>query len=89
LGPHHVLAVDHRAVEDFYGLGVAAAVVCGAAEEVHADAVALLQHRLSLFARRNHVAAGLVVAADGDDAAVGTCPAAGRGEDSREDSCEA
>lgn len=86
--PHHILLVDHRAIEDFDGLGVAA-VVGVAAEEVHANAVALLHHRLALLARRDGIAARLVVASDRHDAAVGTGSAAGRGEDARENPREA
>ena len=87
LSAHHVFRVDHRAVKDFDGLGV---VVPRAAEEVHADAVAFLGHGLPLLGRRGVVAACRVVAAaDGDDAAVGTGSAAGRGEYAREDAREA
>jgi hypothetical protein len=89
LGPYHVLGIDHCAVKDFHGLGVAVAVVRGAAEEVHANAVALLHHRLPLLARCDHVAARLVVASDSHDAAVGARAPAGRGENARENPREA
>jgi len=83
LGADHVFVVDHRAVVDIAGL-----VVVGiAAEEVHADAVALLHHRLPLIARRAKAARR--AAADGDDASVGTRPSAGSGEDTRENSSKA
>jgi hypothetical protein len=81
LGPHHIVVVDDSAVEDF---GLVAAIVGVAAEEVHADAVALLHHRPPLLARRDVITARLVLASNSHNPAVGTCSAAGRGEDSRE-----
>jgi hypothetical protein len=81
--PHHILVVDHGAIEDFDGL-VVAAFVGMAAEEVHADAVALLHHRLALLARRDGIPARLVVASNRQNAAAGTGAAAGRGEDAGE-----
>lgn len=84
LGPDHILIVDQCAVVDVGGHPVVASVVVGATEEIHADAVTLVRHRLPLFASRGIAARP----ADGDNAA-GTSSSPGRGEDSWEDSREA